>query len=875
MKKLNHKTKRFLAMFLAMCMLAGQAVYQSGQQNAAYAAEPETQKNEQNADDTQSQIHIKDILGTDLQSEIEKNVMVSDQQSETEDAGIADRQSEEDAAAVSGRQSELRSAVKSGDLFSSDVSGGMSQGNAYTLQDGLIDYTARTVFIRQYANETAGGIYFLRNRELSFLDLSTGQVNSVYTFPSSGYVYETDGMLYWSGNGTIIVYDLNEQTEARTLELDGITSSSGIGVDAQGRIYLSVRVDGVYYINLYTADGELLDSTEMDGVIYEFSGFGVDGEFYYIGYYNWVYWGYDHDMKTLFCGKVSDNKFDYIIDEYYFGRISNQCQLYYYEYQDCAAVLNGEYLTDKLGNVYDISRGVGEISYILSVPHEYDEELTSDWYDPSAIGTRMLYQEESSTLIAYASGNLIYEYDLTTGEQLRLYQTDHFVFNLLQYGDSIIAIEKENDTYYLEWFSTDDFYSMETVTVNLNETDTYASHTEEEVHRRWEQGFITSDTQVYASDYSLNPYREAIFSDEMQTGLLNYSNYMRWLGGLTPFASAEESVWDDAGKGAVLLTALNEMTHSPSQPEDMDDAYYQSGYDACSNSNLYSTGISSPQRAMDLIVGWTDDTANVSNLQLGHRFTFLQRAGYQIAYGSAGYTLQTVEAYNNQFNTTGTINGVDNNDYAYTWPGAGAFPTDAISTDALWSVNLNSDLIDLSNLSSTVTIEDLDTGEIYDVTDSLGSSAYYGFNDYFGYFYGECFYFSPPEASSYEGKEYKVTFSNLQLSNGQPAELVYTVSFFTPEHNWGDWETDESGTIIQRVCEDCGETETGTYYKGDIDMDGNINVTDLMMCLHHVSGRTILSAQGQVNADIDGNGLINVSDLMRLLHYVSGRSSTL
>ena len=868
MKKLNNKVKYVLVFVLTIFMLTGQTVFHLGNQGSAYAAEPEIPENVQTADDTQDKIQIKDMLNSDQQMKAEKDVMVADQQSAAKTDETAGQQ-------LKTANSETENMVESNTLLSSDISGRMSQGNTYPLQNSLIDYTARTVYIRQYANETAGGIYFLRNRELNFLNLSTGQVSLVYTFPSSGYVYETDGMLYWSGNGTIIVYDLNKQTEARTLELDGITFSSGIGVDAQGRIYLSVREDGVYYINLYTADGELLDSTEMDGVIYEFSGFGVDGEFYYIGYYNWVYWGYDHDMKTLFCGKVSDNKFDYIIDEYYFGRISNQCQLYYYEYQDCAAVLNGEYLTDKLGNVYDISRGGGEISYILSVPHEYDEELTNDWYDSSAIGTRMLYQEESGTLIAYASGNLIYEYDLSTGEQVRLYQTDHFVFNLLQYGDSIIAIEKENGAYYLEWFSTDDFSSMETVTINLNETDTYASHTEEEVQHQWEQGFITSDTQVYAKDYSLTPYREAGFTDKMKTGLLDYSNYMRWLGGLTQFASAEESVWTDAGKGAVLLTALNEMTHSPSQPEDMDDSYYQSGYNACSNSNLYSTGISSPKQAIDLIVGWTDDTANVSNLQLGHRFTFLQRAGYQIAYGSAGYTLQTVEAYDNQSNTTGTINGVDNNDYAYTWPGAGAFPTDAISTDALWSVNLNSDLIDLSNQALTVTIEDIDSGEIYDVTDSLGSSAYYGINDYFGYFYGECFYFSPPGISSYEGKEYKVTLSNLQLSNGQPAELVYTVSFFTPEHNWGDWKTDGSGTSIQRVCGACGETETLDYHKGDVNLDGNINVTDLMMCLHHVSGRTILDQQRLTNADIDGNGFVNVSDLMRLLHYVSGRSPLL
>ena len=60
--------------------------------------------------------------------------------------------------------------------------------------------------------------------------------------------------------------------------------------------------------------------------------------------------------------------------------------------------------------------------------------------------------------------------------------------------------------------------------------------------------------------------------------------------------------------------------------------------------------------------------------------------------------------------------------------------------------------------------------------------------------------------------------------------------------------------------------------KGDINADGKITMADLMMCLHHVSGRAALTGDEFSAADIDGDGKITMADLMKLLHYVSGRS---
>lgn len=62
---------------------------------------------------------------------------------------------------------------------------------------------------------------------------------------------------------------------------------------------------------------------------------------------------------------------------------------------------------------------------------------------------------------------------------------------------------------------------------------------------------------------------------------------------------------------------------------------------------------------------------------------------------------------------------------------------------------------------------------------------------------------------------------------------------------------------------------------GNLNGDGDVNVVDLMMCLHYVSGREPLEGNALLAADINGDGVVNVVDLMRMLHFISGRSSIL
>ena len=60
---------------------------------------------------------------------------------------------------------------------------------------------------------------------------------------------------------------------------------------------------------------------------------------------------------------------------------------------------------------------------------------------------------------------------------------------------------------------------------------------------------------------------------------------------------------------------------------------------------------------------------------------------------------------------------------------------------------------------------------------------------------------------------------------------------------------------------------------GDINGDTIIDLADLMLCLHHVSGSEMLTSDALLAADVDANGVVDLTDLMRILHYVSGSST--
>lgn len=58
--------------------------------------------------------------------------------------------------------------------------------------------------------------------------------------------------------------------------------------------------------------------------------------------------------------------------------------------------------------------------------------------------------------------------------------------------------------------------------------------------------------------------------------------------------------------------------------------------------------------------------------------------------------------------------------------------------------------------------------------------------------------------------------------------------------------------------------------KGDVDLNGEVNVTDIAMVASHIKGVKPLEGQGLINADVDENGEVNVTDIAMIAAHIKG-----
>jgi hypothetical protein len=74
------------------------------------------------------------------------------------------------------------------------------------------------------------------------------------------------------------------------------------------------------------------------------------------------------------------------------------------------------------------------------------------------------------------------------------------------------------------------------------------------------------------------------------------------------------------------------------------------------------------------------------------------------------------------------------------------------------------------------------------------------------------------------------------------------------------------------IAEKLASTKT---VSGDVTGDDDVNISDLMFILNHVSGKSTLSGDAFDAGDVNGDGVIDLQDLMKILNFVSGKSKEL
>ena len=110
-----------------------------------------------------------------------------------------------------------------------------------------------------------------------------------------------------------------------------------------------------------------------------------------------------------------------------------------------------------------------------------------------------------------------------------------------------------------------------------------------------------------------------------------------------------------------------------------------------------------------------------------------------------------------------------------------------------------------------------------------------------------------------EGTDYKVTYlSNVDAGSG----LIYIegIGSFTGS-------TTRSFTI--KPSSDSSKSDDNVI-KGDVNKDGEVNVTDISMVASHIKGIKALSEYGQKAGDVDNNKDINVTDIAMIASHIKG-----
>lgn len=228
----------------------------------------------------------------------------------------------------------------------------------------------------------------------------------------------------------------------------------------------------------------------------------------------------------------------------------------------------------------------------------------------------------------------------------------------------------------------------------FNENEITQAHTKKEIVQKM------NDIIKYNynnSEYAVNPSIKAPYAaGSLQSGVIQDTirniNFYRWLVGLNSITAKYDKM-ERNQKGAVVLAANRVLTHTPTKPSDMDQAFFDEAYAGCyfgaTPGDYYSGNVSLDYSIMPKIIdGYISDiyNANTSNGAVGHRNSILDPLAYSASFGKAG-AYSTLSVY--YALSIAQYNSISQNEFVvqpfFAYPSAGYFPRNLFTANECWS----------------------------------------------------------------------------------------------------------------------------------------------------------------------------------------------
>ena len=332
------------------------------------------------------------------------------------------------------------------------------------------------IVAEQIANPTQ---YYYEHIVKSF-DTNTGEVKVVYIFDHSVYFncYYKNGKLYYINEEELGYVDLKQGKKIKLFSNTINAQSMNMVVDGKGRIYLSSG--NTLYV--YDSTGKQIAKAEAESKISTL--FEVDdrnGNIYYMGSYNWRYWGYDYDMRALKIARLtSDNTI-------VFGNNDNPVTIlfetWYNDHDGCVELLGGKYLavlspfhSDTLfilDSQIPSPKQVKESETTISLVDNRTEisgvnlsradavlmatktrDTVDDFTTADSLSAYIENGSEKKLFVA-TDEKAITEYDLDSKKRNGVYKTKYPIYKLKSVGDKLVVFEKDNENTYVETITTE------------------------------------------------------------------------------------------------------------------------------------------------------------------------------------------------------------------------------------------------------------------------------------------------------------------------------------------------------------------------------------------------------------------------------------